>query len=137
MHSTFRNLFLAVVLALFVPTASWGQEPGKRPKVPIVIQSDPDFDACRSDGVVEGLDPSREGFLAVRGGPGTQYGEIDRLYNGEQVYLCSESGKWLGVVYSKQRQNCDVTTPWISTQPYTGPCRSGWVHRNWIRLWAG
>ncbi len=104
-------------------------EPADIPSAPPKIQADPRFDACGANGVVAGLDPSEEGFLAVRGGPGTQYGEIDRLHNGEQVYLCSERGKWLSVVYSKQRQNCDAPTP----PSHSGACGVGWVHRNWIR----
>ena len=105
-------------------------EPADIPSAPQPkIQADPHFNACGANGVVAGLDPSGEGFLAVRGGPGTQYGEIDRLHNGEQVYLCSESGKWFGVVYSKQRQNCNAPTP----QSHSGACGFGWVHRNWIR----
>jgi len=133
------RLLSAVTAAAVLATASYshGQEPGRRPEVPIVIQGDPTFDACGANGVVEGLDPSGDGFLAVRSGPGTKYAEIDRLYNGNQVYLCAEKGKWLGIVYSKQRQDCNVTTAWVTTQPYTGPCKSGWVHRNWVRLWAG
>ncbi|MDK1388869.1 PAN domain-containing protein [Sinorhizobium sp. 8-89] len=121
-----------------VETATSPSEgPRRKPEVPIVIVANPDFDACGANGVIEGLDPSGDGFLAVRSGPGAKYAELDRLYNGEQVYLCQTKGKWLGVVYSKQRQDCNVTTPWITTQPYTGPCKSGWVHRNWVRLYAG
>lgn len=117
--------------------ASLNQGPGRKPEIPIVIEADPDFDACGANGVIEGLDPAGDGFLAVRSGPGANYAELDRLYNGERVYLCNEKGKWLGIVYSKQRQECNVSTGWISTQPYTGPCKSGWVHRNWVRLHAG
>ncbi|MGH0260990.1 hypothetical protein [Sinorhizobium meliloti] len=128
---------LKAIAVVTTATVSWGQEPGRKPEVPIVIEADPGFDACGATGVVEGLNPSGDGFLAVRGGPGSNHAEIDRLYNGEQVYFCKENGEWLGVVYSKRRQDCNVSTPWISTQSYTGPCKSGWVHRNWVRLHAG
>src|SRR5262245_48957849 len=117
-----RLLISVVALAAISITPALSQEPGKKPQVPIVINADPNFDACGGNGVVEGLDPAGDGFLAVSSGPGSQYGEIDRLYNGEKVYLCADKGKWLGVVYTKRRQDCNVMTPWVSTQPYTGPC---------------
>lgn len=133
-----KSIAMVTAIALMsAATASWSQEFGTRPQVPIVIEADPNYDACGGDGVVGGLDSSGDGFLAVRSGPGPKYAEIDRLYNGEQVYFCDEKGRWLGVVYSKQRQDCNVTTPWASTQSYTGPCKSGWVHRKWVRLHAG
>lgn len=127
----------AALASIFVASPSFAQEPGRKPEVPIIIQADPGFDACGANGVIEGLDPGGDGFLAVRSGPGAKYRELDRLYNGEQVYLCGERGKWYGVVYSKRRQDCNVTTAWVSTQAYTGPCKSGWVYKNWVRLWAG
>ena len=106
-HTRYLIAIWAAIASASV-TSSASQEPGKKPQVPVVIQADPNFDACGGNGVVEGLDPSGDGFLAVRSGPGSKYGEIDRLYNGEQVYLCAEKGKWLGVVYSKRRQDCNV-----------------------------
>ncbi|MDX0157097.1 hypothetical protein GOC22_15680 [Sinorhizobium meliloti] len=123
-------------IAIIGAANSWGHEPGRRPQVPVVIEASPNFDACSGNGVVEGLDPSGDGFLAVRSGPGPEYAEIDQLYNGEEVYLCTREGKWLGVV-SNQRQHCNVTRPWNSTRPYTGPCKSGWVHEKWVRFYAG
>lgn len=127
------GMALSFVLGL---SAAHAQEPGKRPRVPVVIEAS-SFDACGGNGVIAGLDPSGDGFLAVRSGPGTKHPEIDRLYNGEEVYLCVEAGRWIGIVYTRMHRDCNVTSPWLATQPYTGPCRSGWVHRNWVRLYAG
>nr|WP_146258322.1 hypothetical protein [Sinorhizobium medicae] len=151
---------LTAIAVISAATTSWSQEPGRRPQVPVVIEADPDTDACGGNGVVEGLDPLGDGFLAVRSGPGPKHAEIDRLYNSEEVYFCTVMGKWFGVVYSNQRQHCNVyfctvmgkwfgvvysnqrqhcnvTAPWISTQPSTWPCKSGWVHQKWVRLYAG
>jgi hypothetical protein len=108
-----------------------------RPDVPIVIGGDQGLDACGGVGRVAGLDPHGDGFLAVKAGPGISYARIDRLYNAKQVYLCVEKGNWWGIVYSKTRQKCNVSSPWPAAMPYTGPCRSGWVHRKWIKLLAG
>jgi hypothetical protein len=126
-----------IALAFLLPIGSAAQEPGARPTVPVVIEAEPNFDACGSNGVVEGLSPAGDGFLAVRSGPGAGHEELDRLYNGEHVYICSADGDWLGVVYTRSDRNCNVMRPWAYTQPYTGPCRSGWVHHRWVRPWAG
>jgi|SRR5690242_2659941 len=119
-----------------VASPSLGQEDNVRPQVPVPIQSDPDTDVC-SNGVVIGLDPHGDGFLAVKAGPGLKYPRIDKLHNGEQVYLCAEAGDWYGIVYTKTRQDCNVMTSWPRSLPYTGPCRSGWVYRRYVELWAG
>ncbi len=124
----------AVVLAGSVPALA--QEPGRLPETPVFIEAS-DYDACGANGVVAGLDPAGDGFLAVRSGPGARRPELDRLYNGEGVYVCAEKGSWLGIVYTRNGRDCNVTSPWPVSQPYTGPCRSGWVHKNWIEITAG
>ena len=108
-----------------------------QPSVPVMIQASPSSDACFGTGKVGGLNPSGDNFLAVRGGPGLQFSRIDKLRNGDQVYLCTESNNWYGIVYTKTGQNCKVSTPWQKSLPYTGPCRSGWIHKRWIKLMAG
>jgi hypothetical protein len=56
-------------------------------------------DACKRFGKVRGLDVNGDNFLAVRTGPGTGFTEIDRLYTGNGVSICSQQGKWLQVKY--------------------------------------
>jgi hypothetical protein len=52
----------------------------------IMIGGEEDLDACSSTGEVTGLDPSGDGFLSVRSGPGGRpYREIDRLFNGNRA----------------------------------------------------
>jgi hypothetical protein len=109
--------------------------PGKRPQVPIIIESDANLDPC-GVGVVHGLKASGDGFLSVRSGPGTGYQEIDRAYNGQYVYWCAQKGTWVGIVYGDNSAGCNVMTAWAVTQPYTGPCRSGWVHERWVMPYA-
>lgn len=130
---------LSIIAGLLVPDASAAveREIHIRPRVPVIIQADTSFDACFGSGKVKGLDPNSESFLAVRSGPGLKFSRIDKLQTDDQVYLCAESGDWYGVVYTKSHQNCNVSTPWQKSLPYTGPCRSGWVHRRWIELLAG
>lgn len=133
----FGASFLTASLALAQPP---GNEPGRLPEVPVVIEEaseDNDGDACGGSGVIEGLDPAGDGFLAVRSGPASNYVDLDRLYNGEEVYMCTQKGRWIGIVYSKKGLQCNVSSGWRTTAPYTGPCKSGWVHENWVRAFAG
>jgi hypothetical protein len=88
------------------------------------------------NGVVVGLDPKGDGFLAVKAGPGLNYQRIDKLHNGDQIYLCTQRGDWLGIVYTRSNQTCNVSGTWRESMQYTGPCRSGWAHGNWIKATA-
>jgi hypothetical protein len=90
--------------------------------------------ACGT-GLVQGLDPFGDGFLAVRTGPSSDNNQIDSLYNGMQINVCRELGNWLAIVYDPRGQlseRCNVSHPWPTAMPYTGPCRSGWVYRQWV-----
>jgi hypothetical protein len=111
--------------------------PGALPEVPIVILAD-GLDACPSNGIVEGLDPAGDGFLAVRSGPSANHAVLDHLHNDDLVYICRTDGDWHGVVYIRDPSTrCNTSSAWTTTQPYTGPCYSGWVHRKWINIYAG
>jgi hypothetical protein len=111
--------------------------PVYRPTVPLVIEKNDETDVC-SNGVISGLNPHGDAFLAIRSGPGVKYRELTRLYNGDQVYMCGLRGDWVGIVWARPwGSGCKVMEPWPKTQPYTGPCNSGWVHRRYVTLWAG
>lgn len=129
--------FLAGGLLGLTLVAAFAQNLPTRPQLPIMIEASGDMDACGATGIVKGLDPHGDGFLAVRASPSAQAPQIDRLYNGETIYLCNQQGDWYGVVYSKDRRDCNVSTSWPKTLPYTGPCRSGWAHKKWIEIYAG
>ena len=117
--------------------AAAAQEMQAKPTVPVMITANEDSDACGMTGVARGLDPRGDGFLAVKAGPGLRYKRIDRLYNGDQVYICGISGRWFAIVYTRDRTDCNVSTPWARSMAYTGPCRSGWAHKRWIKPIAG
>ena len=108
--------------------------------VPVIVGGSDDGDACPGTGVVEGLNFHGDGFLAVEAGPGLSFDRIDKLYNGAQVHICEHRGEWLAIVYSRSgywTERCNVSSPWPRALPYTGPCRSGWVHRRWVGSLAG
>jgi hypothetical protein len=102
--------------------------------------SQPTMDPCPSRGEIQGLDPQGDGFLAVRTGPGTDHEQIDELHNGDLVILCDYENGWHGVVYPQEGQEaaeCYAGAEQLADpESYRGPCRSGWVHGNWVRwIW--
>lgn len=93
---------------------------------------------CESIGEVRGLKAGGEGFLAVRAGPGSDRALVDKLGNGRRVYLCRGEGRWVSVLYpdpDSKGLRCGAASADIAK--YRGPCKSGWVHWNWISIIAG
>ncbi len=110
---------------------------------PVMIGGDPNLDACSSFYRVEGLNPRGDGFLSVRSAPGVSSPETDRLVNNTYVTVCDRAGDWYGIVYRNRANDpnasdgCGVSSPVPRKRAYAGPCRSGWVHRRWVRVIAG
>jgi hypothetical protein len=114
------NVFLEQYPAgIFTPYAKAARDkliraslPKPKPAAPVEQQAatpstkavpKPQGDACNRFGKVRGLDPNGDNFLSVRTGPGTSYEEVDRIYNGNGVAICSQQGKWLRVKYGGGR----------------------------------
>lgn len=130
--SALPALALFTAAAIAVPALGLAQQRA----IPVVPGQNQGYDACGIIGEVAGLDPSGDGFLAVRAGPDGGYAMLDQLHNGDAVYICDQSGPWLGVVYPGY-QDCGVSSPWPQAAAYRGPCSSGWVHKNYVREAAG
>jgi hypothetical protein len=126
-----------IALAIIASALALGSPAPSQIAVPIFVEGGTGLDACASVGVVAGLKADGDNFLAVRAGPGTDHVLLDKLVNGDRVFICGEQGPWLGIVYSKTERDCGISSPWPQSRAYTGPCLSGWVHRNWIQLMAG
>ena len=129
------SLFTAVCFftaCIVLPPSQAGTRP-----IPVMIGGERDLDACGAVGVVSGLDPKPANTLSVRSGPGSQFAQIDKLTSGTRVWLCDHKGRWLGVVYGPDGQDCGVSTPSDRRRPYTGPCASGWVFDKYVSLLAG
>lgn len=85
--------------------------------------------------VVSGLSSKGDGFLAVRSGPGPNYGMIDKLYNGDVVVIYDKKGPWLGVMFGSRTGNCGFLGNGKRPLPYKG--NKGWIHGKWTRDLAG
>lgn len=129
---------IAVIFAAASPAIWSRMAPAKPETVPVIAGQDAGLDACGAEGTVFGLDPNGNGYLAVRAGPGSHYAELDRLENGQSVFICDHKGKWLGIVYTHMpATDCGVARAWQKPAPYGGPCNVGWVYENWIKEIAG
>jgi hypothetical protein len=135
LHFTAAALLVAVSAAAFAAVAA-------QRDVPVIVGEQEDLDACGSWAEVSGLNPKGDGFLAVRGGPGTDHALRDRLREGDGFFVCgmSSNGKWLAIVYPRAGQTadaCEVSGAVPKAHAYRGPCASGWVNAAWVRILAG
>lgn len=110
--------------------------------VPVIVGVEEELDACGSWAEVSGLNPKGDGFLAVRGGPGSDYRMRDRLREGDTFFVCdvSRDGEWMAIVYPRNGQAadvCGVSRAVPEAREYRGPCASGWVNAGWVRVLAG
>lgn len=116
--------------------ASSGHTPGD--DRPVMVGGDPDLTACRAFGLVRGLKPGGDGFLALRSGPSANARMIDKLWEMDGVHLCDEAAGWFGVVVYPPNPmlDCGVSDVLMPRQPYSGPCKTGWVSKNFIEIVA-
>lgn len=79
--------------------------------------------------------------LNLRTGPATTYPVAARLSPGQGVSICQRSGAgWVGVVVHKRVRgtgDCRLSDAGPRARPYAGPCESGWVKEEFLRLLAG
>lgn len=122
---------------------------------PVQIGFDgPRFDACASYGEVTNLNPDGTDTLAVRAAPADSAPETDQLAAGSGVAMCQKVAGWFGIVYPPpaatavasdggegeeiaERIDCGTGSPIADVRNYEGPCRSGWVRDDYVKLVAG
>jgi hypothetical protein len=109
-------------------------------RVPLVGLDGPQSDGCAAVGRVTGLDPTGDYVLPVLAVPDPAGAQTDKLDPAVLVWLCEAQGEWQGIVYAAKGKDfgeCLVSSPVAQPEPYSGPCRSGWVDGHYIQLTAG
>ena len=111
------------------PRYSGGNEP--------VTLSASETDPCTS-GVI--ADQGPEGAVGVFPGPSKELEISDYIAGGTPVWVCETSAdsEMLGVIYANfPDTDCEVSSPVENDVDYIGPCESGWVEVNTVKLLAG
>jgi hypothetical protein len=125
---------IAAVVCLY-PYASMAAAP-QSPQ-PVMIGGEESSEGCAGTATVAVRAGST---LNLRSGPGTSYGPVARLSPGQAVSICQSPGNgWVGVVVHGRGRlaDCGLSDAGPKAKPYTGPCDSGWVKEEFLRLQAG
>jgi len=125
-----RSLPAAILIGMASP--AFAQEP----RVPVPLAGGLDYPAC-STATIMNLRPA-DRYLSVRAGPSARERVLARLRNGDAVFACVRRGNWFGIVFERpgRRTGCNVDRPRRTARAYAGPCRSGWVHYDYIGGYA-
>lgn len=125
-----RFLPAAILIAMAAPAFA------QAPRVAVPIAGGFDYPAC-STATIMNLGPA-DRFLSVRAGPSARERVVARLRNGEAVFACVRRGNWFGIVFEHPGRStgCGVEGPRRTERAYSGPCRSGWVHYDYIGGYA-
>ncbi|BBC73122.1 conserved hypothetical protein [Altererythrobacter sp. B11] len=131
--------FAATALAT-IPVAA-GAVTGEGENVPLIGRDGPEADGCGGIGKVFGLyGPGTQAYLSVRERQDDRAREKDRLTSGTLVWLCDAQDEWQGIVYADDELqdlgDCRVSSSVAAPEPYSGPCRFGWVHARNLQLVA-
>lgn len=127
-----RSTLLVFAFCFLLPNFSNG-------KTEVHYGGDENVDACSAFAEVARLSVGPDGFLAVKDDPNLKAVRVDKIYNGQKLWICDSSadGMWLGIVYSKDPAlGCKVTHAEKQKKPYRGPCKSGWVSARYVQVLA-
>ncbi|UUL81363.1 hypothetical protein [Sphingomonas qomolangmaensis] len=111
-------------------------QPGLRPVR--IGEGGPGFPACQSRATVTNVEPGAT-TLTLRESPFAEADSVVGLGPGIGMYVCTRTldQRWLGVVVpplSQPDADCGVRGRIERARGYDGPCTSGWVIANGVRL---
>lgn len=104
-------------------------------RVPVMYGDESgELDACTS---LAHLEIASE--LNVLEAPTNHAPTIDKIDSTISFWICDQSkdGKWLGIIYSRSNQECEVSTPVNPRRAYQGSCQSGWISNTGVIIDAG
>lgn len=104
--------------------------------LPVMVGGNGDMDACPTLGVSNSN--NKKSSTPVHSAPSNTSTVTDQLANDRFVWICSEKGTWIGIVYSTTDDiNCDVSKHINPAQAYKGKCKSGWIPQSNVSPAAG
>lgn len=120
---------IALILIVFA-TSAW-----RIPSSPVETGGSATDDACSAQGVVLAttvlLTSAEAGKAQVK----------SVVPAGTVVNFCdlksSEQGDFIGVVVQEEGVECGTASPQPERKPYQGPCKSGWIKKDFLILTAG
>lgn len=130
--------FVYVLLgALVMSSAAYakGEKAGRKissiPDRNVQVGGDANMDACSGYGIVIATTT----LFKMAGG---QYA-FDKVDVNQKVYSCDfdEANGSVGIVFGRANQDCKVSSPIEKKQDYKGPCKSGWIKKEFFELLAG
>lgn len=143
--------FTLLIPALFLAASSPSLAQGPAPQ-PVVVKSIVlDGKKIAPGGAVAeivGLRKGGDGFVSVRAAPSTKAAEMGRLGPGQRIIAVLQdnwnAASFVGVIYVPDSK---ADTPLMDAcrlpeappyfdGTYTGPCRTGWVARRFVRVLA-
>ncbi len=110
-------------------------------RIPMVGLQGPETDACPGIGRIALFEPKKGDFMRIYTDAGEGASVKDKIDLSTLVWLCEADEGWQGIVYPSGRfeelGDCRVSSPKSEPEPYSGPCRYGWVEAKYIELTAG
>lgn len=145
--------FLVLALASLASAASAQTVPDQPVMLVPIVDGGKAIAPAASVAEITGLRKGGDGFVSVRGAPSTKAAEHDRLTLGHKVLAANPVDDWqkttfIGVIYVAAKDGaaggleaaCGIENPPAPTatarQAYSGPCKSGWVHKRFVKVLA-
>lgn len=106
---------------------------------PVMVSGEADnLDPCALAMINDPPTGPEQGAVMVFGAATVDLDFVDTLMHTDKVWVCETSGDMLGIVYPPDGEmDCQLSSPASGSQPYRGPCQTGWVKQEWVQIIAG
>ncbi|WP_041577120.1 hypothetical protein [Bdellovibrio bacteriovorus] len=97
----------------------------------VTIGGEEGEDACGGQGIVLATTT----LISLKAGQ-LSFGKVD-INTTAHACSVSRDGEYVGIVFGKKGQDCGVSSSVSKKQEYQGPCKSGWVKKEFFAGFAG
>ena len=133
--------FVVAAVALITLPYQTFAKPGLPASMPVTVGAQAELNACPSIG------DGKAGII-VRAAPSSSARPVATLAKNHLIWICQTraDAKWFGVVHgpaalSRSKSGlppaCGVNEPIAKPTTYSGPCKSGWVAVDTVKMIAG